>query len=77
MRILETYRKEAMNEIQDTILLNARREAKYHLLCIEKLCEIAEKATGESDMTADYIWGNCTLEELLKELDAARALKGS
>ena len=57
-----------MNETNEIGLLNAKEEARYYIKRINMLCERAAQFTHEADMTADYIWGNCTLEELLKVL---------
>jgi len=53
-------------------LLLKRKLAIYALEDLRRLCKEAAEITGESDMTADYIWGNCTIEELEAILSAPK-----
>jgi hypothetical protein len=56
--------------LKERMLTNARENAQKHIAAIENIIKNTTIWTGgESDMTADYIWGNCTLEELLKVLN--------
>jgi len=57
-----------MNKTDQFELTEIKRVADAKIKFIQYLEKRAEGLTGEADMTADYIWGNCTLEQLLAHL---------
>lgn len=50
------------------LLFSARILAAIKLHEIEHLVAVAQKTTGEDGMTADFVWGNCSLQELERAL---------
>lgn len=50
-----------------------RQQARALLDWIEEICGVSFTITGEADMTADFIWGNCTMEELEAHLQQTQA----
>ena len=62
-----------MDEQAKHDLLSYRTGAQNALEAVRFYAEVASAKTGESAMTADYIWGNCTLEQLEAHLDGASA----
>ena len=58
-----------MTEDELNTLKYLRERANILLKAVALYCLAGAWLTSERDQTADYIWGNCTLEELLTHLE--------
>jgi hypothetical protein len=66
-----------MNKERMVLYLEFAREcAIKNIEIINNLCAAVKGTIGEADMTADYIWGNCTLDELLAKIENDKEANG-
>lgn len=60
-----------MDERTKNMLEAYRAMAELYIERVNGLCQTMQEVTGDT-MTADYIWGNCTLEQLEAHLESVK-----